>query len=276
MPNEKTLSFGWLPDLPDHRDWHPETKEIKDMMKDRPLKTIDLPSSVDLRYWCSPVEDQGNLGSCTANACIGLVEYYEIRKFGRFIDASRLFLYKTTRKLLGLTGDTGAFIRTTIKALRLFGVPPEKFYPYVIEEFDAEPPAFCYAFAANYQTISYFRLDTPGKSSSDLLELIKATLAHQYPLAFGFTVYDSIYKPEVRKTGDIPYPEPWERAIGGHAVMAVGYDDEREVIKIRNSWGEEWGDEGYGTLPYAYVENGLARDFWCILQQEWVDVMDFE
>ena len=275
--------MGWLKDYPDIRDYTLKTREIRRLIKLDPDSNDKLPEKVDLREWCSPIEDQGNLGSCTANAVCGLVEYLENRAFGKYIDASRLFLYKVTRRLLGFKGDTGAYIRSTMGALALFGVPPEKYWPYDIEKFDVEPPAFCYAFAQNYQGLKYYRIDD-GSPRRTVLKVIKQHLAMGYPLAFGFTVYSSIRKAE--KDGKIPFPSPWDSVWGGHAVMAVGYDDSLEIpygknqktvgaFLIRNSWGEEWGDKGYGYLPYDYVLYGLAVDWWALIKQEWVDTKQF-
>jgi C1A family cysteine protease len=246
-----------------------------------------LPASVDLRSWCSPIEDQRNLGSCTANAGVGLIEYYERKAFGRHIDASRLFLYKATRNLMKQKGDTGAYLRTTIGAMILFGVPPEEYWPYsdASPRFDREPPAFCYAFAQNYKTLQYYRHDPPGVLSGAVLERIRTYLAAGHPSMFGFTVYSSIEMADER--GAIPYPERTERILGGHALVAIGYDDKIEIenkssravtkgaLLIRNSWGEGWGDGGYGWLPYEYVLQGLAEDFWSVLKKEWVDTGAF-
>lgn len=277
--------MGWLPDYPDFRDYTPEHELVAAKLvrtKAAEPAVEPLPSVVDLRQWCPPVEDQGDLGSCTANAGVAMVEYFERRSFGKHIDASRLFLYKTTRNLLHQTGDSGAFLRTTMGALVLFGVPPEEYWPYDIANFDAEPPAFCYSFAHNYRTISYFRLDPPRTSKKALLERIKTYLASGIPSMFGFTVYDSIAQAE--KDGKIPYPGKGEQVVGGHAMMAVGYDDKMKIkntgekglqttgaFLIRNSWGSQWGDGGYGWLPYDYVTNGLAIDWWTLLKNEWVD-----
>jgi C1A family cysteine protease len=280
--------MGWIPDYPDLRDYTEKTEEIKLVLAPTGLiKAKSLPASVDLREWCSAIEDQGRLGSCTAHAGVGIIEYYERKSFGRHIDASRLFLYKVTRNLMKMKGDTGAYLRTTMGAMVLFGVPPEDFWPYTDEEkrFDQEPPSFCYAFAQNYQTVKYFRHDPPGTKSEEILRKVKTYLAASHPAMFGFTVYNSVEQAE--KTGRIPFPSSKERIEGGHAVAAVGYDDKMKIknkygkiettgaLLIRNSWGEGWGEEGYGWLPYEYVMKGLAEDFWSVLKKEWVDTGQF-
>lgn len=283
------LGMGWLPDYPDFRDYTAEHESIAPMLKkanvSEPLKAP--PHAVDLRAWCSPIENQGALGSCTANAGVGVVEYYERRAFGRFIDASRLFLYKTTRSLMHAAGDTGAYLRTTMGALALFGIPPEEYWPYNVAGFDNEPSAFCYSFAQNYQAIQYVRLDPAGTARPALLNKIKTYLAAGLPPMFGFTVYSSIWN--VGANGAIPFPCPGERSVGGHAIVAVGYDDAIEIrnpncnapatrgaLLIRNSWGTGWGDHGYGWLPYDYVLRGLAVDWWVLLKNEWIDTDQFK
>jgi C1A family cysteine protease len=298
----RKIGMGWLRDYPDFRDYTTDNKEVPAKLK--PLNQTDsvktmltkvgvtkssrkkLDASVDLRPWCSPIEDQGEIGSCTANAGVALVEYFERRAFGRHIDASRLFLYKVTRNLLHMEGDTGAYLRTTMGAMTLFGVPPAEFWPYVPEKLDEEPPAFCYAFAQNYQAIQYFRLDVPERKPTDLLAQIKTFLEAGLPAMFGFTVFSSIWDAE--SDGKIPFPTWRERVEGGHAVVAVGYDDGMKIknknrggketkgaLLIRNSWGENWGEGGYGWLPYEYVLRGLAVDWWSLLKNEWVDTGEF-
>jgi C1A family cysteine protease len=279
MEEYRLGGMGWTRDIPDFRDFTPKIDKIDEVLKKSgPLKAAGktAPKSVDLRKWCSPVEDQGSLGSCTANAGIGLLEYYQRRAFGKHLDASRLFLYKATRNLLGWTGDQGAYLRTTMKAMVLFGAPPERYWPYKIANFDNEPSAFCYAFAQNYQTIRYYRLDPADLQPSGVLATIKMFLAAGLPSMFGFAVYSSI--PGIGDgTGDIPFPQPGDSFLGGHAVVAVGFDDAKKIGKekgallIRNSWGKNWGENGYGWLPYAYIEAGLAVDFWSLTRVEYVD-----
>ncbi|MEW6441733.1 MAG: C1 family peptidase [bacterium] len=282
--------MGWIPDYPDFRDYTEKTEEVRQVLapaKVRTAKAKEVPPSVDLREWCSPVEDQGMIGSCTAHAGGGVIEYYERKSFGRHLDASRLFLYKVTRNLMKASGDTGAFLRTTMGAMVLFGVPPEEHWPYTddAEKFDEEPPAFCYAFAQNYQTLKYFRHDPPGTEPESLLGGVKTYLSKGHPAMFGFSVYSSIEQAD--QTGKIPFPSTKERIEGGHAIVAVGYDDKMKIknrygkketvgaLLIRNSWGTSWGDEGYGWLPYAYVLEGLAEDFWSVLKKEWVETGQF-
>lgn len=237
--------------------------------------------AVDLRRFMSPIEHQEKLGSCTAHAVMGLVEYLQIATRRQYVDGSRLFLYKTTRDLLHWSGDTGAYIRETIKAVRLFGICPESYWTYDTARYEEEPSAFCYAYGSNYKAMRYYRL-------ANLAE-IRQSISQGYPVAFGFTCFESMMADATATTGRIPVPLPTEKTEGGHAVLAVGYNDgpsdpdnpnacpQNHVI-IRNSWGSGWGRGGYGFLPYEYFTgagvNGvpLADDFWTMTQMEIPDL----
>jgi C1A family cysteine protease/peptidoglycan hydrolase-like protein with peptidoglycan-binding domain len=255
--------------------------------KDGSIVYLLMPEFVDLSFWCSPVEDQGSLNSCTAHAGVALMEYFEKRSFDRYVDASRLFLYKATRNLMHRQRDTGASLRQTMKAMALFGVPPEEYWPYTEEEdkFDEEPTPFCYSFGQNYKALKYFRLNPLGTTEEILLFRIKTALASGFPCAFGFTMYYSIE--DLNPSGHIPYPVKNDKVKGGHAVVAVGYDDHKVIenadgsqrsqgaLLIRNSWGTDWGEGGYGWLPYDYVLKGLTNDWWSLVKSKWFETGHF-
>jgi C1A family cysteine protease len=246
--------YGWIPDLPDHRD------RLYGAVRRVPRK---LPRSVDLRAQCSPVEDQGSLGSCTGNALAGAVESLE-RKEGasRLVDVSRLFIYYNERAIEHtIAEDSGAMIRDGIKTLVKQGVCGESKWPYVIARFAKKPPASCYAEAREHQVTAYARLET--------LDDMRACLADGYPFVFGFTVYESFESATVARSGVAAMPRPRERMLGGHAVLAVGYEDRANRFVVRNSWGTGWGMKGYFTMPYAYLaDRNLSDDFWTIRRQE--------
>lgn len=293
-----TKGRGWYRDLPDFRDQTPATKTVTEKQKLRgvtkPVNTIlkplekekANPVKMDLRHWCSAIEDQGQLNSCTANAAVGLYEYFERRAFGKHIEGSRLFLYKATRNLLQWEGDEGAYLRTAMGAMALFGVPPEKYWPYNEAKVNIEPDAFLYSFAKNFQAITYYRLDPPGMTRVDLLNKVKEHLSMNLPLLFGFSCYSSLGQSD-DNGGCIPFPDKLEDQDGGHAVMAIGFDDKKIVtnksngektkgaILIRNSWGKTWGEEGYGWLPYEYVLKGIADDWWAMTKAAWIDTGNF-
>lgn len=296
----ETVSTGWLPPMPDLRDYTEERQDIHDVAGRLRIANISdpsaLPNKIDLRQWCSPIENQGHLGSCTAHAAVGVVEYFEKRAHQNYIDGSRLFVYKATRKLMGVVGDTGAWLRNTMGALCLCGVPPERYWPYTDNTqpgpsgeptFDDDPSAFVYSVADNYETVQYFCHDPVGHDivPDKLLLSIKRYLAAGVPSMFGFYGFPSANASNVR--GAFPFPCDREQAIWGHAVVAVGYDDTLKIkntrcntetkgaLLIRNSWGTNWGEDGYGWLPYAYVSKRIAMDFWSIIKMEWVNTGQF-
>ena len=296
----EVFGTGWLPPVLDPRDYatdHPRLKPLVErleaQLKSRKSNALQAPPpSVDLRPWCSPVENQGSLGSCTAHAAMGVVEYYERRAFGKHLDGSRLFVYKATRNLLGVTGDTGAWLRNTMAALVACGVPNERYWPYTdsAPEFDREPSQFVYAVADNFEALKYFCHDPLGRNlpAKTVVDSIKKYLAARIPSMFGFWGYASFDSGD--QAGHIPLPSDAELSGDpewGHAIVAVGYDDTHKITNttsnkstlgaflIRNSWGPAWGQAGYGWLPYDYVLKGGAMDFWSLLKMEYVDTDRF-
>jgi C1A family cysteine protease len=252
-PSKINTWYGWLPDRPDQRD------RLYTAIAKPPKK---LPPTVDLSPSCSRVETQGELGSCTANALVGNLEFLEKKAAKPVTDLSRLFVYYNERVLEGTVNeDSGAFLRDGIKTLVKQGVCPEKEWPYFISKFTVKPPVACYRHAADHHVLSYHRIQS--------LKEMRMCLAEGYPFVFGFTVYESFESDEVAKTGQLDLPTPNERDVGGHAVMAVGYDDAKSRFLIRNSWGEDWGLKGYFTMPYDYLANrNLSDDFWTVRAME--------
>jgi C1A family cysteine protease len=241
--------YGWLPDLPDHRDL---------TFRRIAPRAAKLPPSVDLSPDCSPVEDQGQLGSCTANALVGALEFLEKKDGAPFADLSRLFVYYNERAIEGtVSQDSGAFIRDGIKSLAKQGVCREDTWPYDIATFTQKPAKACYTAARKHKILSYYRIET--------LDEMRTCLATGYPFVFGFTVYEAFESRQVARTGALNLPKRTEKNVGGHAVLAVGYNDKRKRFLIRNSWGADWGKAGYFTMPYAYLANPkLADDRWTI------------
>lgn len=243
--------YGWLPDLPDHRDYRYE--EIAP-------KQLRLPGKVDLRHACSPIEDQGSLNSCTGHALGSALEFLEKKAGRKVVNLSRLFVYYNERAIQGtVKHDRGAHLRDGIKSLAHDGVCAEKNWPYRIDEktYKTKPPPSCYREARIHTIRSYHRLQTVRE--------MQLCLACGYPFVFGFSVYASFEAKRIEKSGVLNMPRRHEQQQGGHAVMAVGYDDEQERFIIRNSWGADWGKGGYFTMPYDYLANrDLSDDFWTI------------
>jgi C1A family cysteine protease len=272
------LKYGWVPDIPDKRDIvYSAVHKV----------SVPLPPSVDLRLYCSAVEDQGELGSCTANALVGALEFLENKDKIPFRDLGRLFVYYNERVLENtVDSDSGAQLRDGIKVLAKYGVCPERSYkssqnaichqirnlisnqnaywPYDISKFTVKPSTQCYIEALSHKITAYQRLFTIAD--------MRHCLADGYPFVFGFSVYENFESEAVANTGILPMPKSNEQFLGGHAVLAVGYDMGKKIFPtsigsglIRNSWGNTWGKGGYFWMPLEYLaDRNLSDDFWTI------------
>ena len=261
----KIKRFGWLKDYPSIKDYGPQevkqrliseirqtnegqNSNIKSVLEPggRAAKVKILPEKIDNSKYCSPVKDQGQLGSCTANMAANMYEYMCKRGKSSYVELSRLFIYKTTRWLLHLSGDTGAYIRSALGALVVYGAPPEEYYPYEVSKFDETPDVLNAGFAQSFQVTKYFRLDKGIPSNEQLISRMKEYLAKGFALGIGFTVFDS-FEEAASNGGLIPYPRPTESVQGGHAVTIVGYDKNKEdgSFLLKNSGGPHWGARGY-------------------------------
>jgi C1A family cysteine protease len=256
MPR-KVARYGWVPDLPDHRDYlFAASRSI----------LAKLPAKIDLTKKCPDIYDQGQIGSCTANAIGGAIEFDQMKqKLRDVFIPSRLFIYYNERVIENTVNeDSGAMIRDGIKSVAKQGVCPEKMWPYDPEPFPPnpdltkKPSAPCYKEALKHTAVLYERVPRT-------LSQMKGCLAAGYPFVIGFTVYEGFESDAVTRTGVVPMPSRREHVLGGHAVLTVGYDDKESRFRMRNSWGTDWGMKGYFTMPYAYLlDENLADDFWRI------------
>lgn len=252
---QQTKHYGWTPDLPDHRD-------LRYSIVSPLALAATLPASVDLRPQCPPVYDQGQLGSCTANAIGGAFQFELMRQKLTVFNPSRLFIYYNERVLEGhVSQDSGAQLRDGVKTVATQGVCDETLWPYDITKFAKKPTKTLYTKAKKNIAIQYTRLNNMN------INELKSCLAAGNPFVFGFTVYQSFESSAVAQSGILNMPAKTESVLGGHAVMAAGYDDSKNAFIIRNSWGDAWGQKGYFYMPYDYITStDLADDFWTISQ----------
>lgn len=248
-------------------NWKPDPTDERDFRLAMPLLLDAHPEQVDLRALCSPVVDQGQQGSCTANAGVsGAFEFLELRELKNkgaaptefdpksFIRGSRQFNYYVTRAQHGWQGvDSGAYLRDVVKALSQVGCCRESSWPYDPRNLAVQPSSPSYVEASKHRVTSYIRLNGVGE--------LKQSLADGFPFIFGFNVYSAFQK--IDSSGVLRLPSPGEKPVGGHAVCGVGYDDAKEHFIIRNSYGEHWGDKGYFYMPYTFILNE-GSDFWTI------------
>ena len=242
----RTSKFNLLPDKFDARDYRYQAKALR------------LPNSVDLRPYCTNIENQGPLGSCTGQAVAGAIEMLNKRN-KKTTDVSRLYIYYFERLIEGTVHyDSGAYIRDGIKACSHYGAPLESLWPYDISKYRAKPSTAAMNDGVNRKITLYER-------ATDFNACINA-LANGYSVIVGFLVYSSFMSAGVARTGMMPYPNTRrESLLGGHAVLLVGYDNAKKRFIARNSWGTSWGDGGYFYMPYDVIINQqMSWDFWVI------------
>lgn len=281
------LSLGWIPDVPDIRDI--TVSDVKNELPrtlDVTPNPSDLPKVVDNRKWCSNIEDQGNLGSCTANSIVSLFEYMENKAGNKHVDGSRLFVYYNSRKYAGfpVSQDTGSYIRSSVKAVVMDGICEENIWQYDVSKFSVEPSKLAYSNAQRFRGTKYIRLDDRLEG---LVDRIKSFVNNGYAVTFGFSVYDCVQDIS-SKVPVLPFPSKGEKLQGGHAVTIVGYDSEapsrnyrngyetKGAMLCQNSWSERWGQRGFFYIPFEYFTSQLAMDVWSITSIDYVDSGAFD
>jgi C1A family cysteine protease len=239
--------YGWKPGLPSQRF----------PLYSARVDAAALPSLVDMRPQCPAIYDQGQLGSCTGNAWAGLVEFLLLKQESTDFIPSRLFIYYNERVLENDTAqDAGAAISDGANVVSNEGCPNETLWPYDITAYPEQPPQNVYQ-----DGLKHFAF-VVQQVQQDLTSM-KEVVASGLPIVVGFTVYQSFESDQVTETGIVPMPGHHEKVVGGHAVVVVGYDDSQSRFIVRNSWGTQWGLQGYFLMPYAYLTNHrLSSDFW--------------
>jgi len=281
--------LGWNKDHNDPQDFHLKHALVKPfrlkttIFGDEEGKEVPTRYLIGERISLPEIKDQGQIGSCTANAAAFMYETYlrALQASGEAasdVQFSRLFIYKATRNLLHMTGDTGAYLRSVMKCLTMFGAPSEEFWPYDVSKFEDEPSAFLYVMAQAYQALTYYRLDPWTENDSEkVLNAIKVNISSNRAIMFGFVVYSNM-----DDSGDVAMPSLLSKQRGGHAVAGVGYDDNYRIgsevgaIQFPNSWSKRWGHNGFGWIPYRYVVEGLLTDIWTMMKGEWMSLECFK
>lgn len=243
------LKNGWRPDKPDFRDFLYQPK------------TLTSASFIDLRSHCPPIWDQKELGSCTAQAIAAALQFEAIKNndYNAHIAFSRLFIYYNERVLENSVDcDAGAEIRDGIKSVATLGACNESLWWYNTAKFTVKPSLKCYTNAKKYKALNYHRV------TQTLMDM-QTCLAEGFPMVLGVSCYSSFLSKQTATTGIISMPNNKETLLGGHAILIVGYDITKNWFIFRNSWGTEWGDAGYGYIPFDYLtNNNLCDDIWTI------------
>jgi len=241
--------------------WQPDTKDSRDKFM-AAMRNAALPKNVSLRNLCPPIRDQGRLGTCTTNSSCEAMGFLYTKDQKQDPIFSRLFSYYYSRTEEGVPAsvDSGCRIRDVMKVLATYGSPLEATWPYDESMFSVEPSLNAQNEAKNHRVLFYYRCPD--------LFTAKASIAQGFPVIFGFFVPANFISDECTRTGVVKYPEPAEAFYGGHAVLAVGYDDDLGLVCFQNSWGEDWGDRGFGYMPYKMFTDGFVKDCWTIRREE--------
>ncbi len=273
------LSFsGWCPDLPSHKDFTISQRPIRRLLSKIPLSDLSasLPAQVDSREFCHRVVSHYPYPTGCACACTSMVQYFEKRASGRSLAPSRMFVHQVACRLSNATNSERISLRTTLKAMIRFGLPPERYWPYNEQQWEQIPDAFLFGFGEHLAACHYVRLDGHGDAPSKTLQRVKGFLASGFGIVFGLMIPN-----EISGDADIHFPSPYESCGEGQAVLCVGYDDRRRIrsekgaFLIQNSWGDSWGDRGFGWIPYRYLTESLAVDFWTLMKGKWLKSDEF-
>jgi C1A family cysteine protease len=276
MSQSPIRELGWQPDMPDWRDLTVNAATVAGIFSDLVPMGI-RPKQVDWRQFCREIEPETDVPSST-RVCVDLLEYCERRVFGQPVQLSGNFVHRTAARLAQTQGENALSLRLVWKSIVRFGAPTANVWPGPEHAGvpDPDPDAFAYSMAKNYSQLLYVRLDSRGQSTSATLETLRSCLAAGFTFVFGFP-----HSTSISSDGEIGFPTTFDVARGGHAVLATGFDDDyrlrsdRGCFQVRGRWGKDWGDSGYGWLPYSYVRKQLATDFWTVLNPQWLESGEF-
>lgn len=270
MAATRLRESAWRPDLPDPRDYTPEHERVVPLLGR--LDSMDeLPGEVDWRGHFAAPEAEERLVAGPAAACAALVQYFERRAHGRRIHPSRRFLFYTARRLMCAPPEAVPNLRACLEAVVRFGLPEEAFWPDESPSVHCEPDAFVYTLATRFPDLCYVRLDGRGQPPGVTLAAVKSFLAAGFPSVFGFSAFTS-----TTDDGQIAYPTIFDDVCGSETALALGYHDRRVVrsdrgaLLIRPSGSRSCTRHGHAWLPYRYITEQLAADFWTLLNPEWL------
>lgn len=267
---------GWCRDLPGHQDLTIGRPPVRRLLAKIPRRSSAPPEQIDWREYCPPVSHQGPYPTGSASASIAMVQYFEKRATGRSLTPSRMFVHYVACRLAGAEINQPISLRNTLKSMIRFGIPPEMHWPYDERQWLQIPDGFLYGFTEYLTGCRYLRLDRHDEPTEKRLHRVKSFVAAGFGVVFGLTLPE-----QMGDEADIFYPSRYDRSGVSQAMLCVGYDDRRRIrsekgaLLVMNSWGEQWGEQGFGWLPYRYVTDLLAVDFWTLLKTKWLKSDEF-